>query len=350
MFNRFFVNVLSVLSCVFTGTAIAESPLGSERTFAAVDTLNVGDEQSADARECLAGLAWQAGKFQVVCEDPKDVRYDVLVRFPSPIDSGSAVNDRVALEWFLARDGQGKPLKAPAVVVVHESDSSMVVGRLVASGLCVNHVHAFMIQLPYYGERREGGKDSDPADLVRTMKQAVADVRRARDAVAVLPFVDTQHIALQGTSLGGFVSSTAGGLDHGYNSVHLLLAGGNLFELIQHGEKDAAKVRERLAKAGFENEKLRELLLPIEPTRIAHRLDPRRTWLYSGKTDNVVPMENALALAKAAGLEPSHHVIMNADHYSGVVLLPQVLRDIRDHMKATAAADAEQEAATAEKK
>ncbi|MDA1166512.1 MAG: acetylxylan esterase, partial [Planctomycetota bacterium] len=101
------------------------------------------------------------------------------------------------------------------------------------------------------------------------MRQAVADVRRARDAVAVLPMVDKSRISLQGTSLGGFVSATSGALDDGYDNVFLMLAGGELYDLIQNGKKDAAKVRERLEKAGLSGEKLRELTLTIEPTRVA---------------------------------------------------------------------------------
>ncbi len=117
------------------------------------------------------------------------------------------------------------------------------------------------------------------------MRQAIADVRRARDAVASLPLVDDAHIALQGTSLGGCVSATSAALDHSYDSVFLTLAGGNIFDLIQNGKKDAAKVRQKLNQAGFSGEQLKAIVHPIEPNRIAHRLQPERTWLYSGTYD-----------------------------------------------------------------
>ena len=38
---------------------------------------------------------------------------DLLVRFPSPIDTGNEVNDRVAMEWYVARDEYRLPLEAP---------------------------------------------------------------------------------------------------------------------------------------------------------------------------------------------------------------------------------------------
>src|SRR5690606_32843634 len=125
---------------------------------------------------------------------------------PSPIASGDAVNDRVAVEWYLARDEEGQPVTAPAVVVVHESGSGMTVGRLFAQGLRKRGLHAFMIHLPYYGERRAGGKRPDGVNLITALRQAIADVRRCKDAVAALPLVQPGPIALQGTSLGGFVS------------------------------------------------------------------------------------------------------------------------------------------------
>ena len=299
------------------------------KRFQARDSLDTGEEASEDARQCLNGLCWEATEFVTTCEQSSRAdRGDVLIRFPSPLASGDARNDRVAMEWYVARDENKQPVEARAVVVVHESGSGMTVGRTFARGLKLQGLHAFLLQLPFYGERRTDGKRPDDANLVTVMRQAIADVRRARDAVAVLPLVDESHIALQGTSLGGLVSATAAGLDDGYDSVFLVLAGGELYDLIQNGKKDTAKVREKLAEAGLTGEKLRTLTWMIEPTRLAHRLDPTRTWLYSGSYDTVVPPRNALALAEAARLDNAHHIRMLANHYSGIIYLPVVLTDI----------------------
>ncbi len=69
-------------------------------------------------------------------------------------------------------------------------------------------------------------------------------------------------------------------------------------------------------------------LRKVEPNRLAHRMNPSQTWLYSGLFDTVVPIKNARLLAKAAGLEKSHHIEMVANHYSGIIYIPFVL----DHM------------------
>jgi dienelactone hydrolase len=334
------VVVIAVAMLAATSQFLNAQPLPANgQQYEARDSLDVAGETSADAKACLQGLAWENSKFTVTCEAPKNSRYDLLVRFPSPIASGDPVNDRVAMEWFVARDANKQPLKRPAVVVVHESGSNMVIGRLFAQGLQKRGLHALMIQLPHYGERRTDGKRPSEGNLTNMIRQAVADVRRARDAVAALPHVDATHIALQGTSLGGIVSATTAGLDRGYNSVFLLLAGGQLHDMIQNGEKDTARVRNQLRRAGVTDEKLKSLLSVIEPTRIAHRVDPRRTWLYSGRHDRVIPLKNATALAASAHLSKSHHIHMNANHYSGIIYLPFVLNHIRDQIAAAREAD-----------
>ncbi len=327
------IGALSVVaeSPVATVTAV---PIGS--TFAANDSINSDPDPSADARECLKGLRWDAEPFEVQCEASLDGLCDLLVRFPSPRPSGVAVNDEVAMEWYVARDKDRQPIAAPAMVVVHESGSNMAVGRVIARGLRASGVHALMIQLPYYGERKPEGKQLDGSIFISATHQGIADVRRARDAVAVLPLIDKHRIGLQGTSLGGFVAATTAGLDSGYDAVFLMLAGGDLFDVIMSGARDAAEYRKALAEAGLSDDRLKTELRKIEPNRLAHRLNPAQTWLYSGKLDTVVPIKNARILAKAANLDQSHHIEMIADHYTGIVYLPFVLEQMSTNLKAVA--------------
>ena len=295
-------------------------------TFPAADSLNPDPDADHDAQDCIDGLCWNKSSFRVRIETAQPGKGDWTVRFPSPVTSGNERNDLVAMEWYVARDESGTPMMAPAVIVVHESGSSMPVGRLFARGLNQNGLHTCLIHLPFYGLRRTGRSRPRDVNLVSSIHQAVTDVRRARDAIAALPGVESDAVALQGTSLGGFVSATAGAIDEGYQSVFLLLAGGELFDIIQKGKKDAAKVRDELQKLGLTDRELRELVWKIEPTRISHRLPRSQTWLYSGSYDTVVPIENAVALAKAAGLDRTHHIRMAANHYSGIIYLPFVMK------------------------
>jgi dienelactone hydrolase len=310
---------------------LAKLDVGSQ--FGGADSIKKETDASSDASECLEGLIWSSSNFSVWLEEGQNEhRSERTVRFPSPMPQGEPINDLVAMEWYVAFDESGRPKKAPAVVVVHESGSGMTVGRMVAKGLRAHGLHTFMLQMPGYGMRK-GPNAGNVEYLLPSMKQAIADVRRARDAVAALPLVDTAAIGLQGTSLGGFVTATVSGVDQAYDRAFILLAGGDLNRVIFDGAKDAASVRKRLEESGVTKEMIMENTRQIEPLRLAHRIRPETTWLFSGKFDDVVPPACSHALAKAASLSAEHHIEMPVDHYSGVILMPKVLLDMAKIMK-----------------
>lgn len=329
------VTVLS-LSLPLSLSASAEEPIllklpEAGTLFSAHDTLKLDQDANEDANDCLNGLRWKPAEFQVTCEPAEVDRGDLRIRFPSAMPSGDPINDNVSLEWYAAKDSTGKPMRTRCVIVVHESGRGMTVGRIFARGLAAQGLHTFMVQMPGYGAR-QSEHTGKPEMIMTSMKQAVADARRARDAAISLPLVDDSRVGIQGTSLGGFITSTTAGMDNGFDRVFILLAGGNLHDVVINGAKDAAKVRDRLKSIGVDSDTIRELARPVEPLRLAHRLDPQTTWLYSGKYDDVVPPACSFALAEAAGLPAGHHIEMPADHYSGIVFLPSVMVEIRKAM------------------
>ncbi len=325
-------SAMIVFHAAVHGDDIAKSSVpGPGATFSGTDSLACDTENSADAQECLTGLRWKRSDFTVRCEAPESDRGDVLIRFNSPIDTENAINDNVSMEWYVARDKMQQPISARAVVIVHESGRGMTVGRIFAKGLNAQGLHTFLIHLPGYGHRRTEAADK-VEHILTGMKQGIADVRRAKDVVVSLPLVQKDVVGLQGTSLGGFVTSSVAGLDDGYDRVFVLLAGGNLANVVMSGNKDAAKVRAKLEAAGVTGDQIREFSKPVEPLRLAHRIDADNLWLYSGKYDDVVPPASSFALAAAAKLGEGHHVELLADHYSGVVYLPLVIHEIRKKM------------------
>ncbi|WP_397569601.1 alpha/beta hydrolase family protein [Schlesneria sp. T3-172] len=324
------VRSLGCLFVLLTASAGWSENFVPLQKYEAADGLNAGDETSEDARQCLVDLSWKPVRFEVTVQPNEHPLDPSIVRFPSPRPSGIEVNDLVALEWYSAKNEKNEVIEAPAVIVVHESGSRMEVGRLIAKAIHAQGLHAFMIHLPTYGLRRpEHTKDKPAAELVfNIMKQGITDARRARDAVAVLPHVDARSISIQGTSLGGFVTATAAGLDRGFSTVHIMVAGGNLYELVLNGKREAGKLRETLAEAGIQGDQLKELFAPIEPIRLAHRYDRNNTWLYTASQDQVVPPHHAEALRKAAGLDEDHQMILPADHYTGIVYTPIIVQEI----------------------
>lgn len=315
---------LKMLLPALLALALVSTGWGDEQRYQARDSMVEPMVATDDARACLQGLCWKPTAFEVTVETTQNDDQPMVIRFPSAIETGDAVNDRVALIWHrppmadAARPG-------PAMIVVHESGSAMPVGKLFARRFAEKGMHSFLIHLPNYGLRRRDGTKPTGEKFLLAMRQAIADVRRARDAVAVLPGIDPQHISLQGTSLGGFVAATTAGLDHGFDQVFIMLAGGDLYGLMQSGQREAADLSKRLADAGYTGEKLRELMNGIEPTRLASRVNAQKTWLYSAEQDTVVPMANALAFKTAAGLDNDHHIRLPGDHISAIVFLPVIL-------------------------
>lgn len=327
-----FLGLLWPSSRVECRASVPSEAIAAGRAFSTRDTLNCGgDSVSADAAKCLAGLTWPPGTFDVTIEEAKPGFGEWLVRFPSPLPSGDTTNDRVAMEWYVARDEQGQPITAPAVVVVHESGRAMMAGRMFARGLRKNGFHTFLIHLPGYGARTSEFT-LDFRRMLPGFRQAIGDVRRAKDAVAILPHVDTSNIALHGTSLGGFVVATVSGLDRGYHKSFIMLAGGRLADVLTQGNRDAAALRRRLAAAGIDDEQMKALSQIIEPMRLAHRVNSGTTWLFSGKFDEVVPPACSLAFAEAAKLG-TNHLVLPVGHYSAVMMFPMILPKISELMR-----------------
>jgi hypothetical protein len=302
----------------------------------AKDSLQLEAANAAEA-EALAGFAWSPQEFSVelapmpeIVNGRRSLPGCWAVSFPSPKPIGDEQIDRVVCELYVARDRETREvLYRPALIVVHESGSAMPVGRMIATETARRGLHALMVQLPGYGSRRSANADRRQQDnMVEVFTQGVCDVRRARDAAAALPFVDDRHIALQGTSLGGFVATLTGSLDGRFDQVYLLLCGGNLHRVLTEGGQDAAKALERLQASGIDPEALEEVLWPVEPLRLAHRLEPSKTWLFSARFDTVVPPVLSRQLAEAIGLQPQHHRELLATHYSGIIFLPGVLRQV----------------------
>jgi len=329
------MSIRFLFSCVITLASLSLTATAAERTLTVRDSLQPGVAATADIRDALHGLVWSPGEFQATVIESAEPTERTIIRFPSAISSQDAVNDRVALVWYRAITDD-KTTPRPAIVVVHESGSAMPVGKLFAQAFAAQGVHSFLIHLPHYGLRRKDGTRPDDSQFLLTMRQAIADVRRARDVVAALPEVNPQSISLQGTSLGGFVSASVAGLDAGYDATFIMLAGGDLMSLLQHGVKEAAQLRQRLEQAGYTGEKLRQLLHVIEPTRLASRCDPATTWLYTAEQDKVVPLANALAFQQAARLPDDHHIRLWGDHTSTIIYYPIIVKHVIEHLPAPA--------------
>lgn len=295
---------------------------------AQIETYDAHDTLVPD--DAIAELAWKPTDFKVRTL-PGDDRYDTLVSFPSPRPSGDNAVDQVSMWWYLAKDAAGEPIDAPAILLVHSLHPRMPVAQALAVSLSAQGYHCFVVHLPGYGGRDDGSGRFPGVVALLHAKQGVADVRRARDAIAALPHVAPGPVAIEGTSLGGFVASVAAGLDDAFDPVVLLLSGGDAARVLTEGAADAQRLYQAMRVEGYDDEELKAMLDPVDPMRFAARLKPDRTYLVSARADQVVAPLSAKRLGDRIGLDAEHHIWIDADHYTAALYLPMVIELIAQH-------------------
>jgi dienelactone hydrolase len=229
--------------------------------------------------------------------------------------------------WFHSRDYQvrrvafmgsdGKPAVAhlslppgeerhPAVLVFPILAGSHVVSEGLAKALVRRGYAVLRV------ERRPLFPDDDPVSDFETparhLRHALLDGRRLLDWLERHPRIDPRRLATAGVSLGGIMAATLMGLDDRVQAGFFIMAGGGLAELLYDS-------RERPVRA-FRNRALATLHEPsrdtfvenahrhtrqLDPLAYAHRIDPRRVLLVSGRFDRVVPPERTRELWEALG-------------------------------------------------
>lgn len=275
--------------------------------------------------QALETLAWEPGAFDVDVQ-PGDGDANAVLSFPTARPSGDAAMDTARLRWFAPAGASGEVGAGPAVLLIHSLHPDMPIGLGLARGLRAKGIHAFLLELPGYGARVPTPAKMTGVTPLEHSRMAVADVRRAYDVIATRPGVDPGRVVLQGTSLGSYFAAAAAGLDGCFAATILLLSGGDGVDILESGQKDAYHVRGALRHYGYDTHaKLTALIDPVEPLRLAPRLDPATTWMVNAKDDTVVPADNARALAAAIGLDDDHHLWMPGNHYTSFILLPGVL-------------------------
>lgn len=323
---------IGVLFIGLSAAALRAEPAGvREATFEAKDSKRSLTDDDPDTQAFLKRVAFEPASFKVRCTSTPGTDYDALVRFDSPRPSGQKWVDEVVMLWYAARDEDRRPVEAPAVLVVHSVQPQMVIAKQIARMFAKQGVHAFVIELPGYGLRWDGRHVNPGVTALEHGEQALTDCLRAKDAIKALPNIKPGPIALEGTSLGGYVAATVGGIDTDFKPVLLLISGADAYSTLMNGEHDARYLREAMAREGYRGEALRKLLDPVEPLHVAHRLDPEQTYLISARDDAIIPKANSDALAEAIGLDDKHRIWMQTSHYTTLLLIPtasEVMADI----------------------
>ncbi len=301
------------LAALFLASLFAVTTAAQSRTIEVEDTFVWPEVSDPDTQQALQGFGYEPAVFEAVGESTGRT-HDAVIRFPSP----HADRDSVELLWYTARDEDRQIAEAPALLVVHSLHAQYVVAQSVGQRLSERGVHVFVVLLPGYTDPPADvfGQGVPPGYLALVHGQtAVANIRRARDVVLAMPNVLAEPgVALMGVSLGGFAAANAGALDGAFSQVYLVATGADAVHILESGQEEAARVRWYLETRGMDEAARAELVMPLDPLHLAHRLDPSTTWLFSGEQDTVMTEAGVNALADTIGLDEAHHVVLPGNH------------------------------------
>lgn len=226
---------------------------------------------------------------------PQDVPYKLVhklrttdfdmftLTFNSLINSPYAENNTVYCEYYKSFNGGKKPV----VILLDILEANMHVPRLVACKLATVGINSCIVTLPYFGKRKpKEGKDilSSPTILFQSLTQAVNDIRVVSFWLKTRQG-NSSDVYLCGVSLGGLFGALSAGVDGNFKKVCLVLAGGDLAEIILK-QKEA---KENLNRMNISDELLRVLLLPYDPLTYTKRLDNTQVLMINAKDDEIIP-------------------------------------------------------------
>ncbi len=252
------------------------------------------------------------------------------IRFPSARPSPYEVNNVVYGHYYLPRRANGQ--RVPGVIVLDILDGTQRVARAQALYLAMRGVAAMTLYLPYYGPRRPGNVRFLSLNLDHTrsaMGQAVSDVRRAAAILLSRPEIDSDRLAIVGTSFGGIVAALSAEMEPAFRRAVLMLAGGGFVDTF-YSHPRAAPYRKLWEALGGSKERLQQLIAPLDPLTYAARLRDRDVIMLAGKRDEIVPVQAAQNLARAANAKL---ILFDCSHHGAILYFIPAMEICLGHVR-----------------
>jgi dienelactone hydrolase len=237
-------------------------------------------------------------------------------------------NDTVPLQVWIPSRREGP---FPAVILLHYWGAGDIRSeRNTAQELCRRGIAGIVLHLPYHLRRTPPGTRSGelaivakPEAMIRTMSQGVLDVRRAVDWIATRPEFDKEKIGIAGTSLGAIVASVSASVEPRLKFAAFVLGGADLAHILWNSSR-VVKQRDEMRRDGLTEERLREVLKPIEPLRYLPEAKLQGSFVIGARYDSVIPAQDTQKLIDA--LDKPKSVWLDTGHYGGFLIQKQVQR------------------------
>lgn len=258
-----------------------------------------------------------------------------VTRFESPSKSGVPENDILTVHAFLPSNRTGP---VHAVVILHywgatdhrvEFNTALELARKGMAGI--------VVALPYHLERTPPGVRSgqmaitpDPERLKRTMVQAILDLKRTVDWIESRSEFIRGQVGITGASLGAIVASLAIGVESRFTQAAFVVGGVDIAGVLWKSSR-VVKEREELRHLGFTENKLREVLDPIEPLRYISANRLKAAYIVGARHDTVVPKESIEKLIDSLN-QPYVHWL-ETGHYGGFLIQKRVQNSVAEFFR-----------------
>ncbi len=253
--------------------------------------------------------------------------------YPSPVTTDLARNNRITAEYYLPANLEPGDAPRPAVICLHILNGNYELVRILGAALASRGVPALWFKLPYYGER--GPVEGPRALLGATalfsdvLPQAVQDIRRTVDLLASRPEIAADRISVAGISLGGILAATATGFEPRLYRAGLILAGGDLLEIVEQA-RETREIRQALARfSPAERKRAEDLIRQMDPLTRPEALSARgragRVLMINAGKDEVVPRACTEALAERIGMADKVIWFEELGHYTAMAALGDIM-------------------------
>jgi dienelactone hydrolase len=312
-------------------------PGAAVQTFVATDLPLDLNGATGDLARRLSAFDLKPQRFQytlqLIDEGVDDNVRAWRLAFPSPFKSPFPENNVVPCEYYEPKHIEGQIRSA---IVLDIMAGNAVVPRGIARGLASQGIAALYVPMAYYNSRRPKDRahvrwlEDQPDRMIDPPKQTVLDIRRAKAILASRGEIDPRQISITGVSLGGIMASMAAGIDGHFARVVPILAGGDLAAMTFHAP-ETRRARQRLLDEGIDQQKLGELMAPVEPLNFASRIDPKHCLMINARNDEVIPRECTMALWLAIG--KPQLLWVPSGHYSAAWFMPTIKQTAIDFLK-----------------
>lgn len=226
----------------------------------------------------------------------------------------------------------------PGVIALHTLGGNGTLTNLLCANLATNGIPAIMFHMPLFASRCPGGsrdamlKRPDAVQILgQALELAPEDASRTIDIMLTRPEINPEKINLLGTSMGAIVGATVTERDRRINKAILLLAGGNLPQIIG-SSGETAGMRKLIDNASPADQAyINKVLKDIDPLTHAKKLRPLadsgRLMMINAARDEVIPPDCTRMLADQSGMGDRIRMIPEVGHYTAIAALPQLLAD-----------------------